>query len=92
MAMYVTIQVSANVARVLRQRAPPTVESQELSETAEELGVVLEPLHPDVEDPRLALYFTVEVPDPATAQEVIARLQHCQAIEAAYVKPPDALP
>lgn len=37
----VTEQVSANVAPALHQRAPATIESHELLETAEELGVGL---------------------------------------------------
>jgi hypothetical protein len=53
---------------------------------------MLEPLHPGAEEPHLASYFTVEVQDPATADQVIARLKHCHAIEAAYLKPPDELP
>jgi len=90
--MHVTVQVSADVARTLHERGSPTTGSQELLQTAEELRVVLEPMHPGAEDPHLAPYFTVEVPDSATAEQVIARLQHCKAIEAAYLKPPDELP
>ena len=58
----------------------------------EEFGVVLEPLHPDTEDPSLISYFTIEVPDHATADRVIARLLQSKGIEAAYLKPPDELP
>jgi hypothetical protein len=49
-------------------------------------------LHPGREDPLLAPYFTVEVPDAATAERVIAGLQNCEAVEAAYLKPPEAMP
>ena len=90
--MHVTVRVSAEVGRTLHRRSPPTTESQELLKVAEELGVVLEPVHPGAEDPHLVPYFTVEVRDPATAERVIARLQHCKATEAAYVKPPDEMP
>jgi hypothetical protein len=45
-----------------------------------------------VEDPRLASYFTVEVPDHVTAERVISRLQNCEAVEAAYLKPLDEAP
>jgi hypothetical protein len=88
----VTVQVSPDVARVLQQEAPPTAESGELLEIVHELGVVLEPVHPGAEDPLLAPYFTVEVPDAETAERVIARLRESGAVEAAYVKPPDELP
>lgn len=90
--MHVTVQVSADVAHTLHLRGPPTTESQELLQTTKALGIVLEPVHPGAEDPLLAPYFTVEVPDPATAERVITRLQQSKAIEAAYLKPPDELP
>jgi hypothetical protein len=32
------------------------------------------------------------VPDTATAERMIARLKNCEAVEAAYLKPPDAMP
>lgn len=84
--------VSADVARPLLQRGMPTAGSRELLTIAEELGVLLEPVHPGAEDPLLALYFMVEVPDSTTAERVIARLRESSAIEAAYLKPPNELP
>jgi len=90
--MHVTIRVRKDAALTFHQRQPPTTASKELLQTAEELCVVLEPVHPGAEDPHLAPYFTVEVPDLATAERVIARLQRCKAIEAAYLKPPDEVP
>ena len=80
------------MASTLHRRRPPTTASEELSQAAEELGVVLEPMHPGAEDPHLAPYFTVEVPDYATAERVIAHLQGLEAVEAAYLKPPDEMP
>jgi len=88
----VIVQVSADVARTLQQRGAPTAESQELLKIAEELGVLLEPVHPGVEDPLLAPYFMAEVPDSTTAEWVITHLRKFKAIEAAYLKPPDELP
>jgi hypothetical protein len=54
--------------------------------------VVLEPMHPGAEDPLLTPWFIIEAPDLPTAEQVVASLQHHRAIEAAYIKPPDALP
>jgi len=34
----------------------------------------------------------VEVPDYATAKRMMDRLQSLEAVEAAYVKPPDKMP
>jgi hypothetical protein len=92
LTMKVIIQVSADVARALRQRSPPIAESEELLRIIETLGLRLEPMHHDADDPNLQTYFTVEVQDQATAQRVIDRLQQLEGIEAAYVKPPDELP
>jgi hypothetical protein len=66
--------------------------SEAIVQATTELGVTLEPMHPGVEDPSLASFFMLEVADLASAERVIARLQGCEAVEAAYLKPPDALP
>jgi hypothetical protein len=88
----ITTRVRRDVASALHQRRAAAPGSEELLRAAEELGVVLEPVHPDAEDPHLAPYFTVEVPDHATAERAISRLQDCEAVEAAYLKPPDERP
>jgi len=90
--MQVTIQVSADVAIALNQRGPPTAESRRLLRMIEIFGLTLEPMHLDTNDPNLQSYFTVEVPDYAIAQRVMDRLRQSEAVEAAYVKPPDDLP
>ncbi len=90
--MQVTVVVREDVAPALHQQQPATSASKELLETVEDLGVRLEPLHPGTQDPTLAAYFTVDVPDAATAEQVITQLQQSEAVETAYVKPSDALP
>jgi hypothetical protein len=90
--MQITVQLQADIARRLHQQAPPTTESEELKRITEELDVVLVPIHPMTADPDLTRYFTVDVPDQPTAERVIARIQQSKAVEAAYVKPPDAMP
>ena len=92
MKIQVTIQVSADVARILHQRGAPTTESKELFKIAEKLGVLLEPVHPGAEHPLLTPYFMVEVPDATTAEHVIAHFRQSTAVEAVYLKPPDELP
>jgi hypothetical protein len=93
-AMQVTIRIRPEMARALHQRhpPPPTPAAAELFEALAQLGLELAPVHPGAEDPLLVPYFTVDVPDHATAERVIARLQQCQAVEAAYVKPRDEPP
>lgn len=90
--MVVTVQVAADVARVLHQKAPDSDDSRELSLALDELGVVLKPMHPGTEEPVLIEWFTIEAPDLPTAEQVIARLQRRKEVKAAYIKPPDEMP
>lgn len=80
------------MAEILHRRGAPTAESKELLSVAEELGVLLEPMHPGTDDPLLTPYFTIEAADSISAERIIAHLRRSRAIEAAYVKPPDELP
>lgn len=89
--MLLTVQVSDELAVALRQGTQAATEASELRQIADELGISLHPLHPGSDDPSLRSYFTVEVPDAAAAQRVIARLRQSPGITAAYVKPPDAM-
>ena len=90
--MHITIQVSLDVAHLLHQRVPSKRAWDELIKLAEELDIVLKPVHPGTKDPHLAKFFIVEVSDPETAKRVKDRLHLCKAIEAAYIKPPDEKP
>jgi hypothetical protein len=90
--MHVIIQMQPGAAQAVRQRIPRTAAPEELLQIAEELGVVLTPLHPGTDDTSLAQYLTAEVADPAAAHRLIARLSGNPAIQAAYLKPADELP
>ncbi len=87
--MQITVQVRDDPAHDLHDRQATTPPIQKLLEKANELGIVLEPMHPQAADPRLATYFTAQVPDRATAEQVIRDLRQFDAVAAAYVKPPD---
>ena len=89
--MQVTVKTLAGAARALRQ-GPPTAESETILRVIEAFGLTLEPMHRDTDNPSLQSYFVLEVPDDATAQRVMDRLRQSEAVEAAYVKPPDELP
>jgi hypothetical protein len=69
-----------------------TPEAREIVKEIKDAGADLAPMHPGAQDAELAKYFTVDVADDATAEKVIDRLQNCRAVEAAYLKPPAALP
>jgi hypothetical protein len=90
--MEITIRIRGDVARSLQRLKSPSVESQELLRTVADIGVSVEPLHPGIDDPRLVRYFRITVPDPVVAEQVIARLWQLPAVEAAYIRPPDATP
>ena len=91
MPIVVTVQLSPDVALALHEQMPSD-ESEELLKMLKDLGVTLEPMHPGARDPLLTPFFTVEVPDQATAERVIASLVESEAVEGAYIKPPEALP
>ena len=87
-----TIRVRMDMALSLLHGQPIRNASEELSKTLAELGIELKPINPGMDDPHLAPYFTVDVPDIAMAERVISQLQHCKGIEAAYLKPQDEMP
>jgi hypothetical protein len=90
--MQVTVQVKADAAKALQQRAGGDPVAGELRKAAGRHGVKLEPLFPGSSDPLLGSFFQVEVPDLHTAQRVIEDLKRIPATEAAYVKPSDEPP
>jgi malic enzyme len=90
--MQLTIRVAQQVAPSLARGEAVNPQARELLRLGQELGIRFRPLHPGAEDPRLASYFVVEVADAAAARNVAARLRDCEAVEAAYQKPPDEPP
>jgi len=90
--MVITVQTAVEPSRSAAVDVAVPSEPPELRELAAELRVTVRALHPGIQDPSLRRFFTVEVPDAAEAQRVIARLLRSPAIAAAYVKPPEALP
>jgi hypothetical protein len=87
--MRVVVKAQPGATRALQRGAAQDPTSESLQQIADELGIVLEPQHPGVDDPELSSFFSVEVPDAAAAERVIASLQEKEAIEGAYLKPPD---
>jgi hypothetical protein len=92
MGSQIVAKLSPDAARSLHQQGPQDTEADALGAVAEELGVVLRPMHPGTEDPDLMTYFMAESPDLETANRLIHRLQEFESVEAAYVKPPDEPP
>jgi hypothetical protein len=86
--LQVTVQLTEEAARALQQHQ--TI--PELGRLANQLGIILEPLHPQSPDQALMRFFSAEVPDAGTAQRVITRLLRSPHVTAAYLKPADAPP
>lgn len=87
------IRLRTDVALALHQRQQHTAASEEPLQIANNLGVVLEPLHPDAEARYLfpCSEFQGEGIELCNTKMRIARLNHCKAIEAAYLKPLDEM-
>lgn len=81
--MQITIQVAPGLANNI---AGP------LAAAVAELGLKLKPMHPFSGDASLSRYYLVEVPDGPKAERIIERLRAVPGVEAAYIKPPDAMP
>jgi hypothetical protein len=63
-----------------------------LAQVAADLDASVSPLHPGTSDDELSRWYVIEVSDPAAADQLTAQLLELPSVEAAYVKPQDALP
>ena len=89
--MEVVTMLSGEAARALREKTP-NVEAEHIRELVAKSGSILEPLHPDSDDPNLMRYFFVRARDGEQAEQLARSLRSSKAIEAAYVKPPGEAP
>lgn len=90
--MQITVVLRPDAAEDLRGGHPSLEASRALLAEAGGLGVELRPTHPDARDALLAPFYHVDVDDPARAGRVLERLRAADAVESAYLKPPDAPP
>ncbi|SBP88460.1 hypothetical protein THIARS_70080 [Thiomonas delicata] len=93
-SMQFTIQLThgATQAMLRNQDATPDADVQSLKRLVHEAGLVLRPMHPGVADPELQAYFIADAPETVDTRVAVERIRACPAVQAAYVKPPDALP
>jgi hypothetical protein len=87
--MRITMQVEPGIAKALH--AETAAGDAGIRELVRRAGGTLIPMHPGVSDPELQRFFVVEVPDPRVP-ELLDQLRQQPAVQAAYVKPPEALP
>lgn len=90
--MQITVQLRSDIARDLAEHRLLARETQALTQTLSQFGLTLMPLHPGTDDPELKTQFWLQVDDQATANQVIEQLLSLRATQAAYLKPPEALP
>ncbi len=88
----ITVQVRLDTARALHDPWLASPAADELAAVVGQLGATVEPVHPGVDDPQLATYFTVEAANMIGAEQLLDRLRSHPAILAAYIKPADELP
>ena len=65
---------------------------EDLRRIVRSVGASIGPLHPSTGDATLASYFVVDVRDAARVDTLISLLLQSPLVDAAYAKPPDALP
>jgi hypothetical protein len=90
----VVVQLSPAVAGALRDAGPSSAEppAGDIVRLADDAGVRLEPLHPDIEEGELMTDWYAVVPDDDAGTRLVDTLRGQPGVEAAYVKPPDAAP
>lgn len=88
----ITVQVIPEVARALAGDDTPSEDAQRFIDAASRRTTSLEPVHPGVDDPSLATWFTLTVRTADDAERLLDELRDDPAVEAAYIKPTDFPP
>jgi len=89
--MQITMRLRPDVAEDV-QKGTQSGPSKELFQTARELGISLQAMHPDTNDPNLMSYFVINIAASNDAELIAQRLRQCPGVEAAYLKPADEAP
>ena len=92
--MRVTLQVVTRSERgksVARSMSAARSASDAVAQLQGELGIRLQPLHPDTSDPTLLSWHTTELPDDDRGSRLLEQLRNSPQVAAAFVKPPDAM-
>jgi hypothetical protein len=92
-SVFVTAQLRPDAADELRRGAPRSKAAAEVARVVEARGLELRPVLPTRSGPPdLVPTFVVEAPDETVAEDLRDALEGLDAVEGAYVKPPDELP
>lgn len=90
--MTITLILSEAAIRGFREEAMMPTPYTAVAEAVDRFGGSISPMHPGEMDPYLSRFFRVEVPASDQAEAAVRSLAGLDGVEAAYVKPPDALP
>lgn len=86
--MQLTVKVAPLVAAALRANTQsagnPPAGIADVQQATQELGLELTPMHPDIDDPELSTWFTVQVPSGQSLNEVQNRLLRATGVEGAF--------
>lgn len=89
--MPITLILAETVVKALREEAR-SPQYTAVAEAVHRFGGSISQMHPGEPDPALSRFFWVEIPDPSRAESAASALTVLEGVEAAYVKPRDALP
>ena len=99
MPVAITLQVAEELVQAFHEAVVPQSGSSSQSQLVpravkfvRDLGVDLEPLFPGAIDSELQRFFIVTIEGSECVDQVLDSLRECHGIDAAYLKPPDALP
>jgi cell division protein FtsX len=90
--MQIVLQLRAEAAAELRSGGTGSREAKRILDEVEKRSASMEPMHSVPDHDPFAAMFVVNVPEEADTEELRASLASLEAVEAAYTKPPDALP
>lgn len=89
--MRVSIKSTSKAASEILGESPESKETRSVVAAVQRAGASLQPMHYGTDDDELRTYFYADV-DDERVEELFESLGKSDAIEGAYIKPPDALP
>jgi hypothetical protein len=89
--MRISIKSTPKAAAEILGESQESKETRSVVAAVQRAGAALQPMHPGTDDDELLSYFYADV-DDERVEELLKSMEKSDAIEGAYIKPPDALP
>jgi hypothetical protein len=84
------------LTQIIVQFDPESIASGEAGRAIQRLADAFDgdcgPLHPGAQEPELAAFYAIDIPDSRRALEALTRIQENRSVTAAYIKPAAELP